>query len=117
MNEALVKDGEDNVDAGKTGKNQDWLMGERILKGVRCALKCGVNGVGHTDFTASCLDVLDGRPKRSARSKIEGNRDSQENALVVDGERGVGRLVVGEGAEWNKFAHYEPSNTALTVNH
>ncbi len=63
-----------------------------------------MNGVGHTDFTASCLDVLDGRPKRSARSKIEGKRDSRENALVVDGERGVGRLVVGEGAEWNKFA-------------
>src|SRR5260370_23177829 len=104
MNEALVKDAEDNVHGGESGKNQDWLIGERILKGLRCALKCGVNGIGHADFTASGLDVLDGRAKRSARCEIEGKGDCREDALVVDGERGVRRLVVGKGAERNEFA-------------
>jgi len=35
MNEALVKDAENNVNGGKSGKNQNRLIGERILKGLR----------------------------------------------------------------------------------
>src|SRR5258708_11576341 len=71
MNEALVEDAENDVNGGESSKNQHRLMGERILKSLRGALKGGVNGIGHAEFAASLFDVLDRGTERSAGSKIE----------------------------------------------
>src|SRR3979490_2449892 len=104
MNEAFVEDAENDVDGSESGKNQNWLIGERILKGLGGALKRSVNGVGHAEFATSLLNVLDGRAKRSARREIEGKSNRREDALVVDGECGIRGLVVGEGAERKELA-------------
>ena len=106
MNEALVEDTENDVNGGESGDDQDRLIGERGLKGLGRALERGVNGIGHPHVTASLLNVLDSGAERSTRRKIEGNSDGRENALVVDGKSGVGRLVVCKGAERNEFAGF-----------
>src|SRR5713226_6962335 len=100
MNEALVEDAKNDVDSSESGENQDLLIG------LRGALKSGVYGIGHAEFAPSLLNVLDSGTERSARRKIEGKSDGREDALVVDGERGVGRLVMGEGAERNELAGF-----------
>src|SRR2546430_3340788 len=106
MNETLIEDAENDIDGGESGDDQDRLIGQRILKGLGSALKRSVNGIGHADFAASQLDVLDSGTERSARREIEGKSNGREDALVVDGKRGVGRLVVCEGAERNEFAGF-----------
>ena len=60
--------------------------------------------MGMPSSTLRCLDVLDRGPERRAGRQIERKRDCRKYALVIDGQRGVGRLVVREGAERNQFA-------------
>ena len=104
MNETLVENPENNVDSGQGGENPNRLIFEGILKGLRGSLKRGVNCGRHLEFAACSFNMLDGRAQRSARSKIkrEGNRG--EDSLVIDGNGGVGGLVMGKGAERNEFA-------------
>jgi len=96
----------ENDNGSEAGKNQNWLIGERILKGLRRTLKCSVNGAGHAEFATSLLDVINGGAERSAGSEIWRKSNSPEDALVVDGERGIRGLVVGEGAERNELAGF-----------
>src|SRR6266571_1847419 len=58
------------------------------------------------DLAPGLLNVLDGGPERGARHQIEGEGDRREEALVVDGKRGVRRLVVGKGAKGNELAGF-----------
>ena len=70
------------------------------------SLERGVNRGWDADLAAGLLDVLHGRTKRSTRREIERERDSREDALVIDGERGVGSLVVRESAERDELAGF-----------
>ncbi len=50
------------------------------------------------------LDFLDSVAKGQRRIEIERESDRGDEALMVDGERGAGGLVVRERAERNNFA-------------
>ena len=50
------------------------------------------------------LDDLRGTLERHTRSKIEGDRDDRELALVVDSQRHVGNLVAGDAAQRHHLA-------------
>ena len=104
MDEALVKNSQNDVDGGERGDDQHFLVRERVLKGLRGALKRGVDGVRHLKFAAGRFNMIDGRAKRGAGSEVEGKRNRREDALMVDGKRGVGRFVVRERAERNELA-------------
>src|SRR5713226_8064000 len=65
-----------------------------------------MDGGWHFDLAPGLLNVLDGGPKGGAWCQIEGEGDRREEALVVDGKRGVRRLVVGKGAEGNELAGF-----------
>ena len=46
MDQALVKDAEDDVDGDDRSEDQVRLVFERLLKGLCRSLECGVNGRG-----------------------------------------------------------------------
>src|ERR1700682_4221269 len=94
MNVTFVEDSENDVNGSESGENQDGLIGKRILKGLGGALKCSVNRGRDADFAAGLLDVVDGRTERGAGREIKGKCDGRKNALMIDGERGAGWLVV-----------------------
>ena len=104
MDEALVKNPENNVHGGESGEDEHFLVRQRILKGLCRALEGGVDGIGHADFAASRFDVIDGRAERSTRSEIEGESNRRKDALVIHGNGGSGRLVMRERAEGNELA-------------
>src|SRR5580765_1598468 len=58
----------------------------------------------NADFPSGRLDMFNCGSERSAGSKIEGERDCRKDAQVIDGKSGVGRLVMGKGAEGDEVA-------------
>src|SRR2546429_6378710 len=65
--------------------------------------------------------MIDGRAKRGAGSEVEGKRNRREDALMVDGKRGVGRFVERERAERNELAgvrgNIDRKSTRLNSSH
>src|SRR5260370_23398102 len=76
------------------------------MEGLSGARKCGMNGRRDFDLAPGLLNVVDGGAQRSGRCEVEGEGDWREESLVVDGERGVRRLIVGKGAEGNELAGF-----------
>ena len=72
MNEALVEDAENNVDGGESSDDEHHLICKGILKGLRGALKGGMDGRGNTEFVLGCLNMQDSGAERGARREIEG---------------------------------------------
>ncbi len=98
MNEALVQNAQHDVDGTQCGDQQNRLIRFGILKGLRCALKCGVNTIGNAEPTTRLLNVLKRWIERSPGSQVERERDGREKSLVIHGECCTGVLVVRERA-------------------
>src|SRR5215471_4387676 len=103
MDETLIENAQDDVDGSKSRDDENKLVGQRVLKRLGSALKGGVNGVGNLEFEASGFNVLHGWAKGRSGGEIEGKGDRRENALVIDGKRGIGGFVVREGAQRNEL--------------
>ena len=56
MNQALIQNAQHDVDGDESGKDEVWLVLERILKGLRGALESGVNGGGHSHVALSLFE-------------------------------------------------------------
>src|SRR5882724_6989560 len=98
MDKTFVEDAENDVDGGKGRDDENQNRGLRILKGLRCALKTAMHAGRHVNLRLRFLNALDGV------AEGQGGRDRRNEALVIDGQRSVGRAVVGEGAEGDNFA-------------
>ena len=104
MNETLVQDSENNVNSENGGDEQNQDRRLRILKGLRGALKAGVDGRRHMKLRLNGLDFLDGVAEGQRWIEIKRKSDRGDEALMVDGERCARGLVVRESAERNDFA-------------
>src|SRR5262249_44837582 len=87
VNEALVKDAEDEIDYQDGHADQQAHTGERRLKRGGSALEAGANGGGQNvarHFSDAVQSVTEG----NARSQIEGDGYCWQLPEVRDGERG-----------------------------
>src|SRR6266849_1240081 len=96
---ALVEDAEDDVHGDEGGEDEEGLVREGGLEGLGGALEAGVDGGGQPDLALGGLDGADGMAGGDAGGEVEGEGDSGELALVVDGEGGGAGLDVTEGGE------------------
>src|SRR6266852_9096853 len=106
MNIAFVENSQDDVNRRQGGEDQDGLGRERVLIGCGRSLKAGMDACGHADLALRRLNVLDGSTEGSPRGKVERQRDARKLALVVNGNRGVGRSEVRESAERDQLARF-----------
>ncbi len=81
MDEALVKNAEDDVDGDQRGKDEVGLVLERLLEGLRGALECGVDRSGHADLALGFFKSGHGVAKGDIGREIEGERDRRILAL------------------------------------
>ena len=73
MDEALVQDAEHEIDGHQGGQDQEGLVGEGGLEGLRRALETAVDGGGDADPLQGGLDGAGGGGERGARGEIEGH--------------------------------------------
>src|SRR5580693_3010560 len=104
MDVALVQDSQNDIDGGERGENQQRLGGERVLEGLRSALKSAVNRRRHVEFALRRLNLFNGGPQGRSGRQVEGEGDRRKDALMVDGQRCRRRLKVSECTDGNEFA-------------
>ena len=104
MNEALIQNAKHDVDRAERGGDQIGLVLQRSLKGLGRSAKSCLNGGGHAQFGLRVVDDVDRVAQCDARRQIEGNRHGGILALVVDGQRCDGGLVVRDGGQRNLAA-------------
>ena len=102
-NVTLVEDAENDGDGGESGEDRRPAdLKSRNVPG-RFPEKDRVDGGGNFERQSERLRV-DGGAEGSSRRKIEGERDRRENSLVIDGQGGIRRFEMSEGAEGDEFA-------------
>ena len=104
MDVAFVQDAEHEVDGRQGRDNQVGFAAERILIGLRGAGEHGLDGGRQADAAGGIADGFDGIAQRDAGQQVEGYGDRREEALVVDGEGGHGRAVMGDGVQRDLLA-------------
>src|SRR5437870_6831631 len=100
MNVAFVENAQHNIDRRQSGRDQQGLTGERVLKRLGDPLKAAVHGGGQADLTRGLLNGADSVAQGRAGRQIERDGDSRKLALVIDGKRRGGGSIVRERAEW-----------------
>ena len=101
----LVENSQHDVDGDQRGQDQIGLGGERVLKGLRRALKTGMN---RGRQRPSCAPLFE--PRRTASPRVTFGARLKENVtagnwpLMGDGQRRLRGLVMREGAERNVLA-------------
>ena len=98
MDLAFIEHAENDIDSYYGRKNQDRLIGERVLEGLRSALKSGLNAGRHIEFTPRPFDRSDGAAERRAWSQVERKRNYGELSLVIDRERARTEIHAREAA-------------------
>ena len=101
MEVALIEHAEHDVDGHQRGQEQQRLVGQRGLEGLRRALEAGVQAGGQAEFALGGGNGGDRLAQGDAGGKVEGKGDGRELALVIDGQRGGGGREVGEGTQWH----------------
>lgn len=71
VDKAFIENAKNDVHRAEGSENKDKLIGQRIAKRLRGALKRSVNATGYTELVARFFNVLDGGAQRSTRCKIE----------------------------------------------
>src|SRR5580704_1767025 len=95
----LVEDAQDDVNGGQGREDEVRLGGQRVLEGLRRALKAGMDGGGQADLALHFLNGGDSVSQGDIGGQVKGECDGRKLALVGDGERGIGGCVMGKGAE------------------
>src|SRR2546422_2239188 len=106
MNVAFVENSQDDVNRRQGGEDQNGLRRERVLIGRGRSLKARMDARGHANLALRRLNVLDSSTEGSPRGKVERQSDGRKLALVVNGNRGVGRRVARESAERDQLAGF-----------
>ena len=99
MDVALVEHAEHDVHGDERGEDEQRLIGERGLEGLRGALKARADRGRQANRALRPADGGDGVAEGDAGRQVERQRDRGELALVVDGERRRTRGQVCEGAQ------------------
>ena len=71
MDVAFVEYAEHDVDGNERRQDQDWLVGQRSLKGGRCSLEAGIDACRHLDSLLGQLYGCNGIAQRLARRQVE----------------------------------------------
>ena len=99
MDIALIEDAEDDVDGEQRRENEDGLARQRLAEGLRRARETGADPGRQAHFRFHFGDGVDRLAQRHSGSEIEGERDGRELSLMIDGERRLRLLEMGEGRE------------------
>ena len=75
MNEAFVQHAENDVDGDQRGKNQQALVGERVLEAGSGALESGLHGGRQVKILDDFIDRVDGSAQRGIGGQVKRNRD------------------------------------------
>src|SRR5215471_12587919 len=102
MDEALVQNSQDDVDHQNRGKQQQAHSPERVLKGLRRALK-GALDISRQHSDSLLLDQSSRVAERRSRFEIEADGRSRKLAEVIYRKRADGRHKLRNGVEWNQF--------------
>ena len=99
VNVALVEHAEQDVDRRNGGDDQDRLVVERLRKHLRGAGEAAVDRNRHMDLVDRFVDLGRRFAERRALLQIERNGGGDEQALVIDRERRIARLIMRHGGE------------------
>src|SRR5438309_66073 len=104
MDEALVQNPENDIDRAQSGCDQEWLIGERGLKGLRCAGKAGVDRGRHSGLQLGVVDFIYSVAESDARRQIERDCHGRKNTRVIHRNSGGGGLEMCERSQWDLTA-------------
>src|SRR5690348_611841 len=104
MDIAFVQNAQNDVHGDDCRKDQDRFIREGTEEGSSSALKRGLDAGRHVQFLFCSVDGVDRFTQSSAGRQVEGNGDHGELALMVQSERGVGRVEVCKSAERHLYA-------------
>src|SRR5882672_4743224 len=96
---AFIQDTQNDIDCHQGRSDKKGLTRKRVLKRLRYPLKTTTDGGWQANLARGPLDRRDRVPKRRPGYEIERDGDRWKQALMIDGERCVGRCIVREGAE------------------
>ena len=71
MNVALVKNAEHDVNGRERSEDEEWLAGQRCLKGLGGTGKTSMNGAWHPDALLHLLNLCDSVTQRHTSGEIE----------------------------------------------
>src|ERR1044071_9744610 len=99
MNQTFIESAEDDVDGEQCGADQQWLVGEGLLKGLGGTGEFPVNRCREADLGCGFIDRIYGIAKGEPGPQIERQRNRRELTLVIDDQRGGRRFVVSKRAQ------------------
>ena len=97
MDEALVENTQDDIHGQDRGQDEEQLISERGLEGEGRALETGEDAVRHAQGAFRPADGGDGFAERASMGNIEGDGVGRKLAEVIDEQRFVAHLHLGEG--------------------
>src|SRR5579859_6256665 len=101
VDEAFVKDAEDDINGDESGEDEHGLIGERILERSRGALKLSLNARRQIQIGFGGVDGIDGVAERGVGRQVERKSDDGKLALMIQGERGGIGFDASEGGKRN----------------
>ena len=104
MDEALVKDAEDDIDDQNGDQQQNTQPLQRSLKSLSGALQAGVERRRDTQFLFERLDTRNRLTQRDAGQKVEGQGDCGQLPLMIDRQGLCLATDTGDGIEWDQLA-------------
>src|SRR6266852_7633887 len=99
MDVALVEYSQNDINRHQRRQNQPGLTGEGALESSRSSLEARMNAGRKTDGSPRIFDGKRRLAQRDAKRKIERQGDRRKLCLVIQRERRVRGLVVGEGGQ------------------
>ena len=112
MDIALVEHAQHDIDGEQRRGDQERLVGQRLLEDLRGALEAAVDRRRHVQAAPSPASIAAvASLSDDARRQVERDRAGDEQALVVDRERRVAGLEMGDGRE----RHHGLAATVLTA--
>ncbi len=101
---AFVENSENDIDGAERGQQEDQVIRNGFLEGLRGSLKAAVNGGRNVKFALSSFDFADGGAEGNARSDVKRKGDGGIKPLVIYRERCVSRFVMSKRTERDYFA-------------
>src|SRR5580658_1962684 len=108
MDEAFIENSEHDIDGRQRGEDQDRLVAERLLIGLRRARESGLYRARQADPGGGVEYGLHGVAQSNARLQVEGESHRRTEALMVDRQRCGGRAETGESVQGNLLSARRP---------
>ena len=104
MNVTFIEHAQNDVDGDQRGENQKRLVRQGNAKGLRGALKAGLDACRQAKTLPGIFYGLHRLAERSAGCQIEGDVDDGKLTLMVDRQWRVGALHLTESAQRHRAA-------------